>query len=310
MNERLSFSWGHIVAFLALIAISYLSFVGFVYLFNEATINERLNHPSSHAIFGLAALGMGIIDFLFILIFIGAQQMKASGTHIARKIIFERFFIYISPLVFVAGMIPVSHFWTIYEKNDAIVNEFNASLDCAHQLFTEYEQYADERIKKYNQIVNGSESMMTTLQLQLRSKKNYNEQLKGKATEWLNNDKTKNVSIFNAYILGNAEAIKKAIEFWSNHLQNISSKRFTLENSVEDFHSKKVLEATNHLNKMKTYFTTLQVPTPKAYVTGLALYLMLIFPYLLQERHSKSIWGRSGKKANKSQNDGGNYPIF
>ena len=32
MNERLQFSWGHIIAFVALIAVSYISFMGITYL--------------------------------------------------------------------------------------------------------------------------------------------------------------------------------------------------------------------------------------------------------------------------------------
>ena len=65
MNEKLQFSWGHIIAFLALIAVSYISFVGFTYLTNGN--------------FTFALIGMGITDIVYILFFIGAQQMKASG---------------------------------------------------------------------------------------------------------------------------------------------------------------------------------------------------------------------------------------
>ena len=76
MNERLQFSWGHIIAFVALIAVSYISFMGMTYL--------------TAGNFVAALLGMAAIDILFMLFFIGAQQMKASGEHINRKIIFER----------------------------------------------------------------------------------------------------------------------------------------------------------------------------------------------------------------------------
>ena len=80
MNEKLQFSWGHIIAFLALIAVSYISFVGFTYLTNGN--------------FTFALVGMGITDIVFILFFIGAQQMKASGVKMKSKIIWERIFIF------------------------------------------------------------------------------------------------------------------------------------------------------------------------------------------------------------------------
>lgn len=42
MNEQLKFSWGHIIAFLALIVLSYITFVGVTYMtdgdFTKASI--------------------------------------------------------------------------------------------------------------------------------------------------------------------------------------------------------------------------------------------------------------------------------
>ena len=127
MNEKLQFSWGHIIAFIALIAVSYISFVGFTYLTNGD--------------FTFALLGMGLTDIVFILFFIGAQQMKASGVKMKRKIIWERIFIFGSPIIFIAGMISMSHFWTVRSQNDAIVKTFKNAINSSRQLFSDYEEY-------------------------------------------------------------------------------------------------------------------------------------------------------------------------
>ena len=59
MNERLKFSWGHIIAFVALIIVSYISFMGFTYLTNGN--------------FMTALIGMAVTDLVYILFIIGAQ---------------------------------------------------------------------------------------------------------------------------------------------------------------------------------------------------------------------------------------------
>ena len=135
MNEKLQFSWGHIIAFLALIAVSYISFVGFTYLTNGN--------------FTFALIGMGITDIVFIIFFIGAQQMKASCVKMRRKIIWERIFIFGSPIVFIAGMISMSHFWTVRSQNEEIVETFKKSINSSKQLFTDYEEYSNQRIETY-----------------------------------------------------------------------------------------------------------------------------------------------------------------
>ena len=52
INETLKFSWGHIVAFLAIIFISYMSFMGLTYL--------------TDGDFLIAGVGVAIIDILLL----------------------------------------------------------------------------------------------------------------------------------------------------------------------------------------------------------------------------------------------------
>lgn len=85
INETLKFSWGHIIAFVALIIISYLSFMGITYLTNGN--------------FLYAGIGVLIIDVLIILFFIIPQILKGTDEKFRRKIIFERILFFL-PLLF------------------------------------------------------------------------------------------------------------------------------------------------------------------------------------------------------------------
>lgn len=86
MNEQLKFSWGHIIAFLALIVLSYITFVGVTY--------------KTDGNFMKASIAMIVIDIVLLVFFIGAQMLKATTKKFAKRIWIERIFIFGSPIVF------------------------------------------------------------------------------------------------------------------------------------------------------------------------------------------------------------------
>ena len=312
MNEKLQFSWGHIIAFLALIAVSYISFVGFTYLTNGN--------------FTFALVGMGITDIVFILFFIGAQQMKASGVKMKRKIIWERIFIFGSPIVFIAGMISMSHFWTVKSQNDEIVSTFTTSINDARQLFSDYENYSNTRIENYekglNRIIANKESdkrtfieagfednkaniqkdnMIETLRLQLLSQ-NY-DSLQNVAIKWI--DKASHgASTWNVFLLGNTREIRNALANWENQLKSFSIKEMSNESligNVDHFQSDGAQKAILGIESLTAYFTTQRFPTVGAFIFGVIIYLMLLFPYILQDRHTKNIYRIIGTESSNSK---------
>lgn len=312
MNEKLQFSWGHIIAFLALIAVSYISFVGYTYL---TTGN-----------FTYALIGMGVTDLLFIIFFIGAQQMKAAGEKIKRKIIFERIFVFGSPIIFIGGMIAMSHFWTVHSKNDEIVNAFSESINSSKKLFDDYESYSNGRIEAYekslNQIIANKSTdikvfkdagfeddkaniqkanMVETLRLQLLSQ-NY-DSLKSVAIEWIDNA-NQGASTWNVFLLGNTREIKAALGNWENQLKSFSAKELSneaIKYEVPKFSSSGAQSAISGIDGLTSSFTTQKSPNMAAIVFGVIMYLMLLFPYFLQDRHTKSSYiNLVQKKGNKS----------
>lgn len=301
MNERLKFSWGHIIAFVALIAVSYLTFMGCTYLTNGD--------------FTIALIAMGIVDVTFILIFIGAQQLKASGVHMSRKIKFERALIFLSPIVFIIGMIPAFHFWTVYSHNDEIVGTFKTSINNAKELFADYEKYSENRIYNYDKalnliigrqysdpqtfaragFVNGKadiqkENMVQTLRLQLLSSNS--DSLKNVAIKWIDRA-SYGASTWNVFLLGNTQEIKSALADWEKQLKGFSDNLLSNEDlciDVIDFQSAGVNKAIAGIDSMTTSFTKMKSPSLYSILIAVLLYFMLLFPYLLQERHTKSVY--------------------
>ena len=89
-NEKLRFSWGHIIAAVALVAVAYCTFVGMVYLLKGQ--------------FLLSGVITGVITLLIAALFFIPQQLKATDHRFEKRIKWERAFIFFSP------------FWGLYNK--------------------------------------------------------------------------------------------------------------------------------------------------------------------------------------------------
>lgn len=308
MNRKLKFSWGHIIAFLALIVVSYVSFVGFTYLTNGNFI--------------YAIIGMALTDIFYILFFIGAQQMKATDEKFNKKIIWERILVFTSPLIFVVGMISMSHFWTVFSQNDEIVKSFQSSINGSKQLFTDYEAYANQRIEDYDKALSKvidnksqnpkafvdaqftdadlaqiqKDNMVETLRLQLLSD-NF-EALKSSAGEWIDKA-SQGAHTANVFLLGNTREIKAALTSWENRLKEFSANEMSNEailGPVAHFQSDGARNAINGINSLTSAFTTQKAPSLYAIIFGVIIYLMLLFPYFIQERHTKTVLRLTGKE--------------
>lgn len=300
MNEQLRFSWGHIVAFIALIAVGYFSFMGFTYLTDGNLM--------------FAAIGAVISILLYVLVFIGAQVMKGSGNKISKKIIWERILIFGSPLVLVAVMVSISHFWTIKSQNDEIVHTFTDALNNSRQLFADYENYSDQRIKNYSNqldsvVANKSlfsqqyasagfkdgmeqmqkENMVQALKLVLIND-NYQE-LKDKALNWIGKA-NEGTSTWNIFLLGNKREIKEAVLNWEKELKELSSRHLSNEGQfmpVEEFSSNGAQLSAEGIDGLTESFTTYKFPTVMAIFFGIVIYLMLLLPYFIQQRHGRQV---------------------
>lgn len=311
MNEQLKFSWGHIIAFLALIILSYITFVGVTY--------------KTDGDFTKAAIVMVAVDILLFVFFIGAQMMKATTKKFAKKIWFERVFVFGSPFVFMLCMIPYYHFGTVQSQDKEIVSHFTNAISASKQMFADYDTYSDKRIENYehmlDRVINnksihpgqfascgftsGKESiqknnMVKALRLQLISE-NY-DSLKTKATKWIESS-SNGASTWNVFLLGNTKEIKTAIHNWNTLLSEFASHKMNNEefdgyNEVKPFEevSGSLSSVDNGLDGLTSKFTTSRFPPVGSLIGSIFLYFALLFPYFLQDRHTKSLFGLLGMK--------------
>lgn len=302
-NQTLKFSWGHIIAFVAVIFISYGMYMGDFY--------------KNGGNFTSAAIKVGIIDFLLLATFIGAQIIKGTDEKFDRSIIIERILICLCPIAFVFAMFPYNHFWSVFEQREQIESQFNCSIEGAKQMFVSYDKYAEKRISTYaNNLdsiliarANGDatlygkagftgtndhikkENYVHTLDLQLRSQNT--DSLKLVATKWID-EANQGASVWNAFLVGNVEQILKAIKSWHKTLQDYSEPKMSNEtirgNVVFPFdeNNKSIEAATQGINSLKNIYTKTTSVKLNTIWTGIIIFLMLLFPYFLQKRNTRA----------------------
>ena len=134
MNRKLRFSWGHIVAFLALIFIAYVVFMGATY------------YTVGNYYAGLITMGCCVL--LIVLTVLGAQVLKGVDKKFHRSIVWERILIICSPAIIIIVGVPFSHFWTVQSSEDEIIQQFDKSVKASLGIFSDYDSYSDSRIKQ------------------------------------------------------------------------------------------------------------------------------------------------------------------
>lgn len=302
-NQTLKFSWGHIIAFVALIFISYVMYMGDYYKNGGDFIS--------------AAIKVALIDLALLATFIGAQIIKGTDEKFDRSIIIERILIVLCPIAFVFAMSSYNHFWSVFEQRQQIESLFNSSIDGAKQMFVSYDKYAEDRIDTYKNNLdsiliaraNGDATLygkagftgtndhfkkdnyIHTLDLQLRSQNT--DSLKLVANKWID-EANQGASVWNAFLVGNVEQISTAIKKWHETLQSYSEPKLSNEtirgNKVLSFDEDglSIEAATKGIDSLKDIYTQTTGIKINTIWTGLIIFLMLLFPYFLQKRNTRA----------------------
>ena len=301
INETLKFSWGHIIAFLAMIFISYLSFMGLTYL--------------TDGNFMIAGIGVAVIDILLLCFFIGVQVIKSVEKKFAKRIIWERILLCLTPFVMYICLLPQNHFWTVYEQRQEIEQQFSNSIKQAKEMFDSYESYATKRIANYEKVLSKKKvkgvskaNKIEALTLQIKSD-NYSN-LKKSATEWIN--KATGATVWNVFMLANIKTINEAVGEWNHQLSLMSENNMSDELSDKsvkdkipafDSDSEVVSAVKSGLDSLKSIYTARGATQPYCWLILLLCYLMLISPYLIQRRNTKSLYTLLGNKTSESKID-------
>ncbi len=309
-NKTLKFSWGHIVAIVALIFISIIVFMGSCY--------------ENGGNFKSALFKVAFIDILLLIAFIGAQICKSADRNFDRAIVRERILICCCPIFFVIAMIPYNHFWTVFSERKNIEQSFSSTIAKSKQMFDDYNQYANERISSYgnslqqaidnrnNAFDTPSEAgedvfstyeklgftgdndattkqiFLETLQLQLKSQNTMD--LEKSALDWIESA-NQGASIWNVFLIGNIKNISEAIDGWNTKLVEVSTPILSNEpqNTTSFDADKSSCGAVKAelKNLQDSYKQTSGIKANTVW-TGIILFLFLLFPYYLQERRTKA----------------------
>lgn len=317
-NKTLKFSFGHVFALLALILISYISFMGTVY--------------STGGDFQTGGIVAGVVFTMLCILTYRIQLLKASEKKFARRIVWERITVGAFILACAISFIPFSHFWTVFARGAKMEQIFGEAIESSKKIFTDYEAYTDSRYERYEEYLEGAakspdsadyryikfkpgmeeeqiEHLLLSMELKHRSE-NYNK-LRDEAESWIDRA-NKDVTTYNIFLLGNIEQIKEAISGWHQQLQQLTEAPLAKEEKLapKSFDPKKesINASINALDKTRQSFAERAAfPNLYAWGAGLLLFALLSLPYHIQARHTKAqkhygFWefGRKGHNGNIS----------
>ena len=191
---------------------------------------------------------------------------------------------------------------------------FSTSIEKSKTMFTDYNSYANNRINNYslhlttiidNKSTNPleyrnagfsgnsdalqKENYIHTLQLQLLSQNT--DSLQTLALKWIESA-NQGASVWNAFLIGNIDKISDAIKSWNSTLVQVSEFKMNNEpDNIQLFNSEQNSydQAIEGLQGLKDTYKSTQGIALNTIWSGILLFLMLLFPYLLQKRNTRAI---------------------
>ena len=300
MHEKLKFSWSHIIAYLALIGIAYVSYVGLFYNLDSGFVK-----PGVYT-------GFIIITLWFW--FIGMQKIKGVSNvplikyfRFDKSIWVERILFFTAPIVLVICLIPFNHAMNVVGNADNIEKTYKVTISLSEKFFKDYEKYCDQRIQNYTiKLKNDSTTKVNestiNSEVEILRRQLLGDNYSMLKNEVLGNDDTsgwidkvnKETNVWNVFMIGNIKVIEGAISGWSSDLENLSKVVLSTEGSdskeIKPFDSDK--EILNNINdgfvELRNIYSQDELYKGLNFRTilyGILLYLMLMFPYIVEERH-------------------------
>lgn len=296
MYKNLKFSWSHIIAFLALICIGYVSFVGLTYYIDDGFVKS--------------SIATAVILVVLIIWFIGAQQLKGidNDFNFAKCIWWERILLFTTPIIFIVCIFPFNHAMNVASKAEYIEETFKSTISSSEKMFEDYAVYRDQRVANYRMRLDSLAIKDLDIDLEVdmlnRQLSDGYNQLDEVARAW--RDKVdQEASVWNVFLVGNLDQIEASINMWSSDLTNFSSVILSTEASgaeeVLPFDADR-----DHLEGIKANLNGLRLVYKPAeddlvvnkftIIYGILLYLCLLFPYFIQMRNGVSTYKLFGRR--------------
>lgn len=283
MGDRLKFSFGHVIAFVSLMFIGYVTFMGAVY-FSGADFEW--------ALFLVLVEVVGLFVLLMLL-----QKMKTVQHHFKKNIWIERAFLLLLLTGCCYAFTHFMKFWNVFENRHLVSARFSEATAAADSMFVGYDNYSDKRIRNHEarlkSYYNLSEDQLlyqvndSILHIKLQSEA-YSE-IEKKARKWIAST-SRGVSVWNVFMMGNEKKMASIIDDWHGMLVSMSKGQISTEENVVSFDSdgyyiNNVQEKIFLLEKLFSTdgFTLWSL-------IGVPFFLFLFLPYLIQDRYFRSTY--------------------
>lgn len=275
------FNWAMVLALLAVLVFSYIAFLGMLY--HETTSSKT---PV------WIAIGILVIVSLccFGMCYGKAERNKFLGKSVQIALGAVIF------VVLVLAAIPFTNFLDVLGKSEDIKENVEEVFDYASNLDNRYAEYANSRIKDYENILSPEVEMSEESFLTTRPKNEYDYVISVKSQalrriilpesrrsivegrqQWLND--SKEMSLWNVATPDNLRKLRSVVSSWIDEYRTLSSNGFEDE-SFEPFVEK---EFSTSIDTCTAQFTHYHFPSIIAILITFIVFGIILLPYFLTD---------------------------
>lgn len=275
------FNWAMVLALLAVLVFSYIAFLGMLY--HETTSSKT---PV------WIAIGILVIVSLccFGMCYGKAERNKFLGKSVQIALGAVIF------VVLVLAAIPFTNFLDVLGKSEDIKENVEEVFDYASNLDNRYAEYANSRIKDYENILSPEVEMSEESFLTTRPKNEYDYVISVKSQalrriilpesrrsivegrqQWLND--SKEMSLWNVATPDNLRKLRSVVSSWIDEYRTLSSNGFEDE-SFEPFVEK---EFSTSIDTCTAQFTHYHFPSIIAILITFIVFGVILLPYFLTD---------------------------
>lgn len=289
MNQS-KFSLADLITVLAAISFGFFCFLSFNFL----TMGETNKSILLAVVFALVLGGLAF----------GAKLLKRTDRNFKTCIIWEWVLLFLFVVAAIFAIKPFSHYFVVSSQKEEIQKEVIANIEQAEEMYNDYKNYADNRLKIYESKLNSVvmakktnpaeyqeygfvegtedktqiENKLFTLRAKLYPS-NY-EELATANVEWMNKAKSTVVSWKPIGLVDVIKVAKDNLTQWKNDLIEYSEFRATGE-IAENF------EYPLSFNDVTGKMTQLSSPKFDSILYSVGLCILMIVSYIVTKRHPR-----------------------